>query len=162
MCHTTNLGCCTNASFYLVSVCCVMFSQTAINVRWYIWDHTLPLIHTHTYTQFTVSWGGLRHMLRVQWYAIVPPSFPFIHSVKHDTCINSGWILELCVLAPYVFLFLVLSFPTTTVFPLLPTAISKHTTGGRTYSFSLCLKVLWWYGLADCCSSALSFLLGYT
>ncbi len=76
--------------------------------------HSHLFTHTHTHTQSTVSQGGLRHMLRVQCYAIVPSSFPFIHSVKHDTCINSGWILELCVLTPYVFLSRALSSPITT------------------------------------------------
>lgn len=71
--------------------------------------HTYSRAHTvHRIPRRTPTHAG------VQCYAIVPSSFPFIHSVKHDTCINSGWILELCVLSPYVFLSRALSSPITT------------------------------------------------
>lgn len=62
-------------------------------------DTRLSHLFTHTHTHSPVRpRAAYRHMLWVRWYAIVP----FIHSVKHDTCITGGWILELCVLTPYV------------------------------------------------------------
>lgn len=60
---------------------------------------------------------------------------PFIYSVKHDTCINSERILELCVfLTPYVFLSMALSSPITTAVSIcrLPT----HHKGARRTSLS--------------------------
>lgn len=54
-------------------------------------------LHTQSHPS-TASQGGLGHTLRVAvLHGIVPSSLPFIYSVKHDTCINSGRILELCV-----------------------------------------------------------------
>lgn len=108
-------------------------------------------LHTQSHPS-TASQGGLGRSLRVVvLHGIVPSFLPFIYSVKHDTCINSGRILELCV--PHT-----ICFPVNV--PLLskkrkkkrgekgqtrtqppPSAVSRNTTRGQSCPFER-LKLL--------------------